>query len=326
MNWLFDNPLVNLPGPYFLILYGFVIATAAISLKIIKSKLDFTGQMPLPPIPSEPDAFEIAFLRGGSNELARAATFALNQKGMVEISQNGKDTWIQQTANANPPRLNPLEQAVFNYFAQPRKPKELFQKNGLKEILLPFSSTYEARLAAQHFLTDQRTKSQTIKIGLAFAAGIAGLGFYKLIAAVLYGSYNIGFLILFGIIGIIVLGVLGNPPRLTDHGKKYLERMQLAFEKFRYASIPKTHNQTPATAFAAADPLLLTVGLFGTAALAGTAFDNYNQAFHKSQQAQGSAGGSSCGTGCGSSSDSSSCSSGGDGGGGGCGGGCGGCG
>lgn len=326
MNWLFDNPLINLPGPYFLMFYAFAIAAAAIALKIIKSKLDFTGQMPLPPIPTEPDAFEIAFLRGGSNELARAATFALNQKGLIEISQNGKETWIQQTASANPALLNPLERAVFNYYAEPRKPKDLFQKNGLKEILQPFSSTYEARLAAQHFLTDAAAKAQVIKISLAFAAAIIGLGFYKLLAAVLYGNYNIGFLILFGFIGIIILGVMANPPRLTEHGKKYLERLQLAFEKFKYASIPKTQNQPAATTFAAVDPLLLTVGLFGTAALAGTAYDNYNQAFHKSQQAQGSAGGSGCGSSCGTSSDSSSCSSGGDGGGGGCGGGCGGCG
>lgn len=332
MNWLFDNPLINLPGPYFLIFYGFVITSAAIALKIIKSRLDFTAQMPLPPIPSEPDPFEIAYLRGGANELARAATFALSQKGLVEISQNGKDTWFQQTANANPPRLNPLERAVFNYFSEPRKPKELFQKSGLKEVLQPFASTYEARLAAQHFLTDAATKSQIGKLSLAFAAIVAGLGIYKIIAAVLYGYSNYWYLIISCMIGSIILLAMSNAPRLTEHGKQYLDRLQLAFEKFRYSAKPATFNknQAPANSFAAVDPLLLGVGIFGTAALAGTAYDSYNQAFHKSQQAQSSSGGSGCGSGCGTSTDASSCSSGGDGGGGcsggGCGGGCGGCG
>lgn len=331
MNWLFDNPLVNLPGPYFLVLYGFVIVSAIIVFKIVKSRLDYTGKMPLPPIPAEPDPFEIAYLRGGTNELARAATFALNQKSLVEITQNGKDIFIQQTAKANPPNLKPLERAAFNYYAAPRKPKELFQTNGLKEVLQPFATTYEARLAAQHFLTDAATKSAIGKLSVAFAAGVAGFGAYKLIVAILRGHSNYDFLILMGIVGSIILLVMSRAPRLTAHGEKYLERLQLAFEKFKFAGIDAKANRAPqpAMSFSAVDPVLLGVGIFGTTALVGSAFDNYNQAFHKTQQAQNSAGGSSsCGSGCGTSSDSSSCSSGGDGGGGcsgGCGGGCGGC-
>ena len=330
MNWLLDNPLVNLPGPYFLIFYGFVIASAIIGFKIFKSRLDFTGKIPLPPIPAEPDPFEIAYLRGGANELARAATFALNQKALIEISQNGKDTFIQQTATANPPRLNPIERAVFNYYASPRKPKELFQTSGLKEILQPFASTYEARLAAQHFLTDDATKSFVGKTSLALAASVVSLGVYKLIVAVLRGHSNYDFLIIMGIIGAIILLVMSRAPRVSELGEKYLERLQLAFEKLKFAGMYANplQNQQQGVSFSAVDPLLLGVGIFGTTVLAGSVFDNYNQAFHKSQQAQSTSGGS-CGSGCGTSSDSSSCSSGGDGGGGcsgGCGGGCGGCG
>jgi hypothetical protein len=130
-----------------------------------------------------------------------------------------------------------------------------------------------------------------------------------------------------GAIGSFILLAMSGAPRLTEHGKKYLERLQLAFEKFKYSAKPTNsiQSQQTATTFGAIDPLLLGVGVFGTAALMGTPYDNYNQAFNKSQQAQTS-GGSSCGSGCGTSSDSSSCSSGGDGGsgcGGGCGGGCG---
>ncbi|MDQ4122000.1 MAG: TIGR04222 domain-containing membrane protein [Acidobacteriota bacterium] len=324
MNWLFDNPLANLPGPYFLVFYGFVILSAIIAFRIVKSRLDLTGKMPLPPIPAEPDPFEIAYLRGGANELARAATFALNQKNLVEITQNGKAIWIQQTAQANQPRLSPIERAVFNYYSEPRKPKELFQKGGLKETLQPFAMTYEARLAAQNFLTDSATKTLIRKLSLIFAAAIVGLGGYKLVTAVLNGYSNYGFLIVMEIVGSIILLVMSNAPRLTEHGKKYLERLQLAFEKLKFAGIDSKVNlpQKPAASFSAVDPLLLGVGVFGTTALVGSVYDNYNQAFHKAQQAQTSSGGSS---GCGTSSDSSSCSSGSDGGGG-CGGGCGGCG
>ncbi len=67
-----------------------------------------------------------------------------------------------------------------------------------------------------------------------------------------------------------------------------MERLQLAFENLKTqtqqksaaSNAPKT---MPQTAFAGVDPLLLSVGVFGTGILAGTLYSEYNDGFYKAQ-------------------------------------------
>lgn len=80
MDFLFDNPLANLYGPYFLIFYVSFITCTIIGYRFLRARIDKTAHYAIPPIPVNPDPFEIAYLRGGANELARAAVFSLNQK------------------------------------------------------------------------------------------------------------------------------------------------------------------------------------------------------------------------------------------------------
>jgi hypothetical protein len=65
MDILLDNPLATMYGPYFLILYGFFIFFVLISLGFAKTRIDRTDELPIPPVPSEVDPYEIAFMRGG---------------------------------------------------------------------------------------------------------------------------------------------------------------------------------------------------------------------------------------------------------------------
>ena len=161
---------------------------------------------------------------------------------------------------------------------------------------------------------------------------ILSLGGYKLLAAILHGHYNIILLIIFTIAGLVIARAAAKLPRVTRLGKAYLDRLQTAFDNLKHTSQAAyiQSNQAmpaPQTTFAGVDPLLLSVGVFGSGILVGTIFDNYNQAFHRAQVSSNS-GGSSCSSGCGSScSSASSCSSGSScSGGSSCGSGCGGCG
>jgi uncharacterized membrane protein YgcG len=124
------------------------------------------------------------------------------------------------------------------------------------------------------------------------------------------GRFNVMFTIFLAIVGFVVAIGIGKVPRVTKLGKQYLERLQLAFEGLKYQT-PQTLNFQAGAA--GIDPLLLSVGVFGTGILAGTAFSHYNETFARQHQA-----GSSCGSSCGSGSSSGD-------GGGSCGGGCGGC-
>ncbi|CAN5756576.1 hypothetical protein BH20ACI4_BH20ACI4_23560 [soil metagenome] len=80
MNILLDNPLAAMYGPYFLVFYAFFIFFVLIGLSIVKNLSDQTTKLNTPPIPSTIDPYEIAFLRGGTNEVARSVIFSLMRK------------------------------------------------------------------------------------------------------------------------------------------------------------------------------------------------------------------------------------------------------
>lgn len=325
MDFLFDNPLANMPGVIFLVFYSLFIIFSLIIFGIWKTQADKTASLPVPPIPANIDPYEIAYLRGGINEVARAVVFALRQKDFLIFQTDGKDSRIHPNQpQADARGLNQMEQAALVWFKDSREPKELFQSYGLRHVLEPYCDAYEARLEQQQLLTDNGQRSR-----IKFARNIVlllvlGLGAYKFVAAVTAGFTNVFGIIVIALIATLITFAVAKVPRLTALGKTYLQRLQVAFDKLQYQSERQT-VQPAATVhgaqFAGVDPLLLGVGVFGGAILAGTVYDDYNQAFQRAQNQ--SAGSSSCGSSCGSSCSSSS---GGDGGGSSCGGGCGGCG
>jgi uncharacterized protein (TIGR04222 family) len=331
MEILIDNPLATMYGPYFLIFFGFVIFFAVIILAIVKSQFDRTNNLSIPAIPPNIDPYEIAFLRGGVNEVARSVVFSLLQKGFIEIDGTASPNVIRKTQNQNDQRfLNPIEQLTLGWLGVSREPKEFFGSSGLVEQLQVYANSYQGRLESQQMLTSEEDRQTLNPVKWSVYLLIFSLGAYKTLAALAHGYYNIIFLLIFTIAGIFIARAVSKLPRVTKLGKAYLERLQTAFDNLKYTSqAAYIRSDQPRVAspagFAGVDPLLLSVGVFGSAILAGTVFDSYNQAFQRSQMASNASGGS-CGSACGScSSGGSSCSSS-DGGGSSCGGGCGGCG
>lgn len=323
MDFLFDNPLANMPGGWFLLLYGTVVILTALTVKIYKSSLDWTSKLQLPPVPQNPNPFEVAFLRGGENEFARSLIFALVQKGFLEISTGGKKSFIRLTPNQpNWTTLSPVERNVLPWFQVTRETKEVFASGGVTSILKPYSATYDQQLARHNFLTPNDVTVKTRLLGFMAGSAVIGLGLYKMLSALYHGRYNFAFLLIFMVVATIIFYVLSKTPRLSALGKRYVERIQQAFENLKAKVKRANGDDSPEYAMAAVDPFLLAVGVFGIGTLSGTLYNDYEQAFHRASSSSGS---SSCGSGCGS---SGGCSSGGDGGGGGgCGGGgCGGCG
>lgn len=174
----------------------------------------------------------------------------------------------------------------------------------------------------QHFFPDDEFKSRNSRLTIQAFLVFAGLGAYKLIAAVFYNGYtNVFGIVFITFIGLFILAATAKMPRLTKLGETHLKRLQIAFERIKPSNhYPISEQPQSSGTMVAIDPFLLSVGVFGGAALAGTIYSDYNQAFQRAQN-QSAISPSSCGSGCGS----SSCSSGGDGGGGGCGGCGGGC-
>jgi uncharacterized protein (TIGR04222 family) len=318
MDFLLDNPLANMNGTTFLILYVVLLAAGIASYYILKRNLDWTAKMPLPKVPENPEPYEIAYFRGGDNELSRTVIFSLVQKGFLEITNGGKKSYIRLAkTQPNWTTIPQIERTALSWFKETREASEVFDSFGLSAHLEPYFNEYARQLEAASFLTP----ADVVRKGQIFAAGIGGalllLGGYKLIAAIAHGRFNIFFLILLMIITIGVFAYLSVFPRLSARGTAYLTRFQNAFDTLR---VRTQAGLTPTAAghqTLSVDPMLLAMGVFGVGALSGTMFSEYERAFKKS----GAAGTGGCGSaGC----SSSSCSSG-DGGSS-CGGGCGGCG
>ena len=332
MDFLLDNPLTMMDGYAFLALYVSLIVLAAVTIGLVRVNADKSDRLNIPAIPPDPDPYEIAFLRGSSNEAARSIIFALMQKGLVEIVTEGKVSHVKLVSLAvRVQGLANIEQATINWIGMSRNVEEMFdKKHGLAQELEPFFSIYRDRLESRQLLTSYESSARVRKYGIALIGTVVAIGVYRIFTSIMHGHFNVGFTIVSAFIGLLIIGGIGTLPRMTKLGKTYMERLRLAFDDLKYKSqAPYIRTAEPKViqqaGFAGVDPLLLSVGVFGSTVLIGTVFDDYNAAFKKAEQQSSSGGcGSGCGSGCSSGSDGGGSSCGGGCGGGGCGGGCGG--
>jgi len=334
MEWLWQNPIADMRGPAFLLFYACASAATIAACALVSRRLDWTGAMPPPHVPPAPDPYEIAYLRGGENEVARAVVFALMRSGHLRVTQQGKKSLIERTGPPVPAAsLGQFERRAYGWFDHPRESAEVFQRGGLAEKLRRHCADYEQKLRGEKLLTPPEVGERARLVRLSGLAVIAGLGAYKLAVALSRGRTNVFFLILLGAVALFVLFKACRSPRLSRRGRAHLERLRTAFDRLKGAGTNLTETAETARESAdghgahaapgGLDPALLALGVFGMAALAGADQTNYARAFHHSTAKGDTSGGSSCGSSCGSSDSSSG--GGGDGGSS-CGGGCGGCG
>lgn len=306
MNWL-DNPIANMHGPQFLGFYAAVIVTTLGLLWFFSRRVDATTGQPVPPVPTEPDPYAIAYLRGGLGEVARVAVFELLQREYIE----GKEGIFKETAKHPGLRhLHGVPRIAYDWLKTKGSltAREVFSSRGLvTQLEGQAESELRRPLEADQLLVNSHSKSLRRRWAGAATALMLGLGGYKLAVALTKGYTNIVFLVLmliFALVASIVTAL--SMPSLTLRGRKYLDALNLAFDQLTHR--PEARQES--------SYLPLMVGLFGVSALGGTSFAYYADDLERMQQvaqASGDAGLASCGSSCG-------------GGGGGCGGGCGGCG
>jgi uncharacterized protein (TIGR04222 family) len=314
MQFLFDNPIANMQGPIFLVLFAGLTFISVVVFYLVKSSIDWTAKMPTPKIPHEIDPFEIAYLRGGENEIIRSIIFSLTKKGFLEIINVGKESYVQQTkSQPNWTTLSQIEREALTFFQVKRETKHLFRDNGLTRIVEKFDAVCEAKAKQANFLMPHDVIVKTRQLATLFAAAIGLLGFYKLLAAFIHGRSNVIILIIGILATWLVFYLMSKTKRLSALGENYVAQLQTAFDRLRNVKVSSPDNNQ--LVMNGIDPTILAVGLFGTSVLVGSGYNDYETAFKRSTAT------SSCGSGCGS-----SCSSGGDGGSGCGGGGCGGCG
>lgn len=293
------NPIANMHGPLFLLFYAFVIGVTLLVCRLSLQR-DLTANLPLPLIPTNPDPLEIAYLRGGENEVTRLVVLDLIQRGYLEIDKQN----IKQPINRpNRNILTSLEDDVLNQFSSPRKANQIFGSS-LSIKVKQHCTVYEQRLQNEQLLSSDKASSVAGGVAWKGVLIILGLGSYKLITALANGHSNVMFLIIMGFISLSILTSVCKVPRLSDRGKAYLKALQQTFAQLKNQVSNHTDNSGDL------NNILLPVAVFGVSILAASPFAEYEKLFHISAATANADVSGGCGSSCGS----------------GCGGGCGGCG
>src|SRR2546427_7205998 len=114
------NPITELTGPEFLLFYGIVIVVTVAFCWWRRNSSDTTASLPLPLIPECVDPYELAYLRGGENEVTRVVIVRLTELAYLCL-ENKKEykngSWqessdkeiVQQSSHAPAKGLSELE-------------------------------------------------------------------------------------------------------------------------------------------------------------------------------------------------------------------------
>lgn len=285
MDWLLEF-IARIPGPQFVIVYGLLTVVALAVCRWWVRHRDPTKSLPAVQVPSNPDPYEIAYLRGGENEVLRVVLFRLLQQGVLRVLlEKGalieKETFITGSTDAG---LRPMEQEIAHRSAS-HTSKEVFRDVWIKHRVAAECSLYRDRLQAERLLVRPEDKARYSWIATIGTLLILGIGAYKLIAALANGHSNVAFLIIIGLVGVGILWQICTT-RLTFRGREYLQRLEAAFGQWKAQASELGESQ-----------LLLLMSVFGAAVLSGTAYDYFRQMFSKGNGNCGSCGG--CDGGCG---------------------------
>ena len=109
------------------------------------------------------DPYEVAYLRGGRNELARVVMISLVERRYLELytpdrgvlrSFTGRTKYIRQRAPRLQPTLSQIEQTVYGWFSEPRSAAEVFRRT-FPDQLNTYCLQFEERLQRKRLLRDE---------------------------------------------------------------------------------------------------------------------------------------------------------------------------
>ncbi len=269
MDWLTHNPIADIHGPSFLLIYGVIaLAVIAAAYRIVRSR-DKTGLCAPPPVPSTLDPYELAYLRGGKNEVIRTALYALHQLGLIEVIPAKWLTGLRLVVGAGVHRareLTALEERVLRSIDSPVAASYLFQSKRLGSEVERLCEPFRHKLESEELLRSDNVRQSALLIPFLASAVLVALSLYRILLAVNNG-WPFGFLVMLTMISLILMWALVAPiarARVSDRGRAYLNRLQLAYAGKRPAA-PRS-EQSPQPDLAAVG----LVGLFGLGILSET--------------------------------------------------------
>ena len=265
------NPVTDFNAREFLTFYAvFILAVWTLRAWFNWSSDRTLDEAWTPPL--KPNAYDIAYLRGGANELARVAVVGLAERGFLET----RGQTIGQTAShPNPATLSSLDRSVFDFFQPERTVREI-EEAGLHVRVNPHVLAFEERLQSEQLLSPPNLIGAARQSAGLAAAVIFVVGLARSIVA-LQRHRPAGFLIAMGLVGVIAVA-WPRVGRLSRRGKAYLRSLRDA------ALSLNTRGIEPADT-----SLFMATALFGMTALSGSPQEPLGEMFTRQKAASAGA-------------------------------------
>ena len=103
MNWLLHNVVADLYGPYFLLFYATVIVALIVACCRSVRSVDQTRDLDPPEVPAKLDPYEIAYLRGGENEVT-ARCHRILDPARSAANHRGEEMVVDDQADRQGPK------------------------------------------------------------------------------------------------------------------------------------------------------------------------------------------------------------------------------
>ena len=150
MNGFLHNAIADLYGPYFLLFYATSIVVLIVARYRSIRAVDRTRDLEPMEIPAKLDPYEIAYLRGGENEVIRVAIASMIQRGLLQIieQKQGPTTtkMIDRGRKSDPGKLPTVEAAIWECEGFPVDPRTIFASRGLRANVKEACGPYEIDL------------------------------------------------------------------------------------------------------------------------------------------------------------------------------------
>ena len=155
MEWLFANPIGDLSGPAFLALYALIAAAIVVAARLQIAAADTSETGPPPPVTTDRDPYEIAYLRGGGNELLRFTIFDLARQGALRVAappKPGKPPEGVVATGSSGEQPSTLARDVVAFYREPHTTSQLFASDLPAAAKTFGAAACDAALRAQRFL------------------------------------------------------------------------------------------------------------------------------------------------------------------------------
>jgi len=263
VSFIFENALATLDAGIYLGVYTLGVAGLAAGAYLRRERSDETLGMRLPPIPDELDPYELAYLAGGEEELARLVVFDMARRGWLsmfdESSMFGEDYYLKR-ADDHPPTnlLRPIEREVWDLIDGTVLLSNLMGTINLPSHLSSYTSDYQARLSKKRMMLDGAQHSSQSTVALAAMAAVMMPGLYRMLVAMLsmpIAEEWFAFLV-WSLLSGLTVWTCAKPKFRTNLGDRYLDALRREFDEMRdhmhiWGEAAAAHTSTLAALFGA---------------------------------------------------------------------------